>query len=65
MSKDENTMEHDEELTLGRYSDDDLMEVIDGDGQGGALASWSVVISIATWISDQTCPTTACSHYCR
>lgn len=48
------------ELELGRYSDDELLELADGDAHGGT--TWSC--AIATLISIQTCPTTACTDSC-
>lgn len=49
-------------LELGRYSDEELLELADGDGQGGG--SWTILISIASFISYETCPTTSCSDAC-
>ncbi|MGL5867326.1 MAG: class II lanthipeptide, LchA2/BrtA2 family [Dermatophilaceae bacterium] len=47
-------------LELGRYSDDELLELAEGDVHGGS--TWSCLL--VSLISTQTCPTTACSDSC-
>lgn len=48
------------ELELGRYTDEDLLELAEGDVHGGT--TWSCLI--VSLISSQTCPTTACTDSC-
>jgi hypothetical protein len=50
-------------LELGRYSDAELLELADGDAQGG---SWSPAITSAlvSWVTVETCPTSACTSQC-
>ncbi|GAA3686501.1 hypothetical protein FB459_1011 [Yimella lutea] len=49
-----------DDLELGRYSDEELFELAEGDVHGGT--TWSCAIT--TLISSQTCPTTACTDSC-
>lgn len=58
MERHRNTRAHD--LELGRYSDEELLELADGDVHGGT--TWSCVV--VTFLSYQTCPTTACTDSC-
>jgi hypothetical protein len=51
----------DEHLELGRYTDDELVEIAEGDAHGG---SWWTVVPVSVWVSDKTCPTTACTDEC-
>lgn len=50
-------------LELGRYSDEELVEITAGDAHGGGTPS--VVLSVISgYVSTQTCPTTACTDEC-
>lgn len=48
------------ELELGRYSDEELLELAEGDAQGGS--GWAC--ATVTLVSYITCPTTACTDSC-
>jgi len=54
------------DLELGRYTDDELVELTGGDAHGGGTPTVTIPISI--WVSDyvsqNTCPTTACTDAC-
>lgn len=49
-----------EGLEMGRFSDDDLEEMVDGDVHGGT--TW--VCATVTLISAIGCPTTRCTETC-
>ncbi|WP_169166708.1 class II lanthipeptide, LchA2/BrtA2 family [Cellulomonas taurus] len=54
---------NDEGLELGRYTDDELLEIADGDTAGAGTPT--VVLSIVSaWISNNTCPSSACTRAC-
>lgn len=53
-----------EELELGRYSDEELLELAEGDVHGGTGWSCAIITVISGYISTETCPTTACTDRC-
>ncbi|MDE9364928.1 class II lanthipeptide, LchA2/BrtA2 family [Luteipulveratus sp. YIM 133132] len=50
----------DQNLELGRYTDEELLEVADGDVHGGTTWACATV----TLVSAMTCPTTSCTDRC-
>ncbi|WP_186326271.1 class II lanthipeptide, LchA2/BrtA2 family [Priestia megaterium] len=51
----------DNNLELGKYLESDLLEITEDEVEGGYTP---VLASISIWISDQTCPSTACTRAC-
>ncbi|MBC7593383.1 class II lanthipeptide, LchA2/BrtA2 family [Cryobacterium sp. Sr3] len=55
-------------LELGRYTDNELLELTEGDVHGGTTVFCVASVALATWaasfVSDNTCPTTACTTRC-
>lgn len=52
------------DLELGRYSDEELLELADGDVHGGTGIFCSASAAISVYVSSNTCPTTACTSRC-
>lgn len=49
------------ELELGKYLEEDMIALTEDDVAGG----WTPVLSfISVFVSNQTCPTTACTKSC-
>lgn len=55
-------------LELGRYTDSELLELTEGDVHGGTTipcaASLAFASFVASFVSNNTCPTTACTERC-
>lgn len=54
------------ELQLGKYLEDDMLELSEGDEtHGGTTPALSVIASaVSAFISTNTCPTTSCTRAC-
>lgn len=58
-----NNNEKELELELGKYLESDMIELTDDEVNGGATPT--VVLSVVTaFISNATCPSTACTRAC-
>ncbi len=64
--KKRNCISNEKELELGKYLEADMIEITkDEVAGGGTPATLSIVASwIVSFISDNTCPTTACTRSC-
>lgn len=54
----------DNNLELGKYLESDLLEITDDEVNGGISPATPTLASVAYWISDKTCPSTACTRAC-
>lgn len=65
--KKRNNISNEKELELGKYLEADMIEITKDEvaGGGGVVATVSLVVTwVASYISDNTCPTTACTRSC-
>lgn len=65
MKKDEVSVE----LQLGKYLEDDMLELSDGDDSfGGTTPATPTIVKsvkvVSAFVSANTCPTTACTRAC-
>ena len=51
------------ELELGKYLESDMIQLTEDEVEGGI--AWTPIISVITYyISENTCPSTACTRAC-
>lgn len=56
-------MKNENELELGKYLESDMIELTNDEVAGGATP-WIVFSVITAFISNNTCPSTACTRAC-
>ncbi|MDR9868640.1 MULTISPECIES: lantibiotic lacticin 3147 A2 [Lactococcus] len=53
------------ELQLGKYLEDDMIELAEGDeSHGGTTPATPAISILSAYISTNTCPTTKCTRAC-
>ena len=53
-----------QELELGKYSESDLIELTDENINGGTTPASPYIATVIAFVSENTCPTTACTRAC-
>lgn len=61
--KERKTFSSEKELELGKYLEADMIEITKDEVAGGGTPS-AVVSWVLSFISDNTCPSTACTRSC-
>lgn len=62
MLKKENGLDGEIKLELGKFLEQDMLELSDGDEANGGTTPAIRIVS--AFVSDHTCPTTACTRDC-
>lgn len=54
----------DNNLELGKYLESDLLEITEDEVNGGVTPVTPYISAGITWVSKETCPSTACTRAC-